>query len=151
MRNFRLQTLLDVKTWRERERAAALEGARAAVANADAALAQLQAMRTEHLSRLQREIGAGRSAGELLNLRGVLEQLEHLIMAAQQDRALAHGVLGDTISAYTQATTERRSFEKLKERHVDAARKAVDTAERASLDEIGLRRHALRTATGGGA
>jgi flagellar export protein FliJ len=146
--NFRLQKVLDLRLWKEQERAGQLSRARQAMQEATQALEHLSAVRTATRTQITDAHGAGGAVGHLRNLREVLSQLDERITEAAGRHEEAQAQVQNSLAEYTVAFQERRILEQLRERQAEESRIAENEAERKELDEIALTRH-TRPAEGG--
>lgn len=140
--NFRLQKVLDVRLWKEQERAGRLSRAREEMAEASRALEHLSAVRAATRAQISNAHGAGGTVGHLRNLREVLHQLDVQIAEATGRQEEAAAQVETSLSEFTEAFRERRILEQLRERQAEENRLAENEAERKELDEIALTRHA---------
>lgn len=147
--NFRLQKVLDVRLWKEQERAGQLSVARREMEEAAQVLEHLSAVRAATRDQISLAHGAGGTVGHLRNLREVLGQLDARIAEAAGRHQAAEANVQASLADYTQALQERRILERLRERQEEASRIAESQAEQKTLDEIAVTRHA-RPAQGGG-
>lgn len=146
---FRLQKLLELRDWHEKEQVVVVEQARAEAERALHALDVLCSLRAETRERLERAHGAGGRAGELGNLRFVLERLDDQINTASTRYSAAVEALDRTVDALTNAVREKQTLERLRTRQAEAERARDATTEGRVLDEIAaLRRLTARTITG---
>lgn len=147
---FRLQKLLELRDWHEKEQAVAVEEARTEAERALHALDVLCSLRAVTRERLEQAHGAGGRAGELGNLRFVLDRLDDQINAASARYSAAVEELDRTVDALTDAVRDRQTLERLRTRQAEAERTRAATQEGRALDEIAaLRSLATRTNTGG--
>lgn len=146
MFKFRLQRLLELRERREQEKAVELAQAEAAVADARAALASLEAVRTIGRERLHAaHAGEGR-VGELRNLAFVLEQLDHQLSAAAESVSAAETQSAAVRQELGAAHVERRVLDRLRDRHQADWRGLAEQADRQTMDTIALARFAQAAA-----
>jgi flagellar FliJ protein len=146
--DFRLQKVLDLRLWKEQERAGQLSRARQEMAEASRALENLSAVQAATRTQISNAHGAGGTVGHLRNLREVLYQLDARIAEATGRQEEAAAQVETSLSEFTVAFRERRILEQLRERQAEANRLAENEAERKELDEVALTRH-TRPAEGG--
>lgn len=139
--NFRLQKVLDLRIWKEQERAGQLSVARKDMADATRALEHLSAVRTATWEQITVAHGVGGTVGHLQNLRAVIGQLDLQIEAAADQQDQAEAKLESTLSDFTDAFRERRILEKLRERQAETSRIDENQAERKEMDELASTRH----------
>jgi hypothetical protein len=134
-RNGRLRSVLRIRELAERralgERAEAEHGAEAARRRMAARLDELQALTPPHRALTPLELG-------VLRLQGLAQH--DLVLAATAEAELAEEHLAEVRRAWSLASVQRKSVERLVEQHrVDAAIEARSAADRA-LDEVVLLR-----------
>jgi flagellar FliJ protein len=139
--NFRLQKVLDLRLWKEQERAGQLSVARHEMAEAARALEHLSAVRTASRNLIATAHGVGGTVGHLRNLRQVLGQLDAQIAEAAGRREAAEANVQTSLSDFTEAFRERRILERLRERQEEASREEENQAERKEMDELAVTRH----------
>ena len=143
MFRFRLQRVLDLRARTERDAATALVSAQEA---ADAARDEqllalpLQAQRTPDAT--------GASVGELRNLGFLLERLDVQVAGAAEATAAAEGARQEREDALRAAFRDRRTLDRLRERHQDAWRAGEAAQDRALMDEIALTRFTTQGTSG---
>lgn len=139
--NFRLQKVLDLRHWKEQERAGQLSRARHEMAETTRALEHLTAVRTATRAQISDAHGAGGTVGHLRNLREVLQQLDSRIAEATGRQEEAAALVQASLSDFTEAYRERRILEQLRARQEEESRIAGNEAERKELDEVAITRH----------
>jgi len=142
---FRLQKVLDLRLWREQESALRLGEARRRYDEAESVLAALEAVRASSRERLMRVHGAGGSVGQLQNLDYVLAHLDARIAEADAARRDAERGVREWMDEYTAALRERRVLERLRDRHLEAARVLEAQVERRAMDDVAVSRHVRKT------
>lgn len=139
--NFRLQKVLDLRLWKEQERAGQLSAARQEMEKAAQALENLSAVRSATRDQIALAHGAGGTVGHLRNLREVLNQLDARIEEAAGRHQAAEENVQESLARYTEALQERRILERLREKQEEASRIAENQAEQKALDEIAVTRY----------
>lgn len=135
---FRLQRVLDLRQKAEEEAARALAGAQAAEEAARAELAALEAQRDQLAQR--GDAAAGIPVGTLRTVGFLLGRMdERLDLAARQTVDAMHAV-AQRQQALQAAFRERRTLDRLKERHQDEWTQAAAAADRQTMDDIALAR-----------
>ncbi len=154
MFKFRLQRVLDLRARTERDAATALVTAQEAADSAHAAQRRLEQARAEMAARMQVGMAGdgataahdaalpvpGASVGALRNMSFLLDRLdERVASAAAQTTAAQHAVVAHE-DALRAAYRDRRTLDRLRERHQDAWRAGEAAQDRAQMDEIALTR-----------
>ena len=140
MFRFRLQRVLDMRARTERDAATALVSAQEAADAARDEQLRLERQR-EQLSAAQRTPdAAGASVGELRNLGFLLERMDEQVAGAAQLTAAAEGTVLAREDALRAAFRDRRTLDRLREKHQDAWRAGEIAQDRALMDEIALTR-----------
>ena len=150
MFRFRLQRVLDLRARVERDAATALVSAQEAAEAARAEEERLQAARAQLAASLTTGMamsGGSPSAalpapsvGELRNLGFLLERMDQRVAGAAAETAAAAQVVESREDALRAAYRDRRTLDRLRERHHDAFRAAEAQADRTAMDEIALTR-----------
>jgi flagellar FliJ protein len=138
---FRLQKVLDLRVWKEQEKALRLHEARERADEAERALEALRAVQTATRHQISVAHGTGGAVGHLQNLSYVLGQLEVRIEEADTVRQGAEAAVQESLSDFTAAFRDRRVLEELRERQAEANRIALGQAERKTMDELAVTRH----------
>jgi flagellar biosynthesis chaperone FliJ len=163
MFKFRLQRVLDLRARTERDAATALVGAQEAADAARAAQLRLEEARAEMAARITTGMAAGEapdgastggastggsSVGALRNFSFLLDRMDERVAgAAQQSSAAQHAVTAHE-DALRAAYRDRRTLDRLRERHHDAWRAGEAAIDRAAMDEIALTRFTQPGAAG---
>ncbi|NLG61648.1 MAG: flagellar export protein FliJ [Candidatus Cloacimonetes bacterium] len=138
---FRLQKLLELRQWSEKEKAAALASAQHAAAQAQEIRDAIMAARAAGLQQLASAHAGCGSAGELQRLHAVLAQLESHADYAREAALEAERIVDTAQQAFTEAAQARHALEQLRERRLHEWRTAATEAEQKQMDEIALQRH----------
>jgi flagellar export protein FliJ len=158
MFKFRLQRVLDLRARTERDAATALVSAQEAADAARAAQLRLEEARAEMAARITTGMSAGEapdgvptggsSVGALRNFSFLLDRMDDRVAgAAQQSSAAQHAVTARE-DALRAAYRDRRTLDRLRERHHDAWRAGEAAIDRAAMDEIALTRFTQPGAAG---
>jgi flagellar export protein FliJ len=158
MFKFRLQRVLDLRARTERDAATALVSAQEAADAARAAQLRLEEARAEMAARITNGMAAGEtstgastggsSVGALRNFSFLLDRMDERVAgAAQQSSAALHAVTAHE-DALRAAYRDRRTLDRLRERHHDAWRAGEAAIDRAAMDEIALTRFTQPGAAG---
>ena len=151
MFRFRLQRVLDLRARTERDAATALVSAQETADAARDAQLRLEQARGEMAAHMVTGMAAdtqdgashavpGASVGALRNLSFLLDRLdERVASAAEQANAAQHAVSTHE-DALRAAYRDRRTLDRLRERHLDAWRAGEAAQDRAAMDEIALTR-----------
>jgi flagellar export protein FliJ len=142
MFRFRLQRVLDLRARKERDAATALATAQAAADAAREAERRLQEARAELAAQAAPDAApdAAPSVGALRNLSFLLERLDEQVAGAAEAAALAAGAVSEHEDALHAAFRDRRTLDRLKEKHEGAWRAGEVAQDRAQMDEIALTR-----------
>ncbi|MDF1504972.1 flagellar export protein FliJ [Roseisolibacter sp. H3M3-2] len=138
MFRFKLQRVLDLRARKERDAATALAAAQAEAEAAREAQRRLEATRAELAQ--QATPGAAPSVGALRNLGFLLERLDEQVAGAAEASATAAGAVSAREDALRAAFRDRRTLDRLKEKHEGAWRAGEIAQDRALMDEIALTR-----------
>jgi flagellar FliJ protein len=139
MFRFRLQRVLELRERRERDAATALTRARDAAEAARRSAEALAAARAE-LAAGDRGAGAGVPVGALHNLAFLLDRMDAQVAHAGAAVRAAEGTVGEREGALRDAFRDRRTIDRLRERHLDAWRAGAAAADRQLMDELALAR-----------
>lgn len=147
---FRFQRVLALKETLEEARRAEL-GAAVAVLNREAEeLRRLQEQRRDYRSRSERLPRAVLNPPLLAINTSYLQRLQREIGEQGERLARAQGVVDERRRRLLAATKERRVFEILREKALEAHRREHNRQERIFLDEVGEQLHARRGSVGMG-
>jgi flagellar FliJ protein len=139
MFRFRLQRVLDLRARKERDAATALAAAQAAADAAREAERRLHDARAELAARAAPETSAP-SVGALRYRSFLLERLDEQVAGAAEAAATAAGAVAEREDALRAAFRDRRTLDRLRERHEGAWRAGEIALDRAQMDEIALTR-----------
>jgi flagellar export protein FliJ len=151
MFRFRLQRVLDLRARTERDAATALVSAQETADAARDAQQRMEQARGALAASMMTGMAVdasdgaaqstpGASVGALRNLSFLLDRLdERVASAAQQSNAAQHAVTVHE-EALRAAYRDRRTLDRLRERHHDAWRAGEAAQDRAAMDEIALTR-----------
>ena len=151
MFRFRLQRVLDLRARTERDAATALVSAQETADAAHDAQQRMEQARGELAARMMSgmsvdasegaaQMAPGASVGALRNLSFLLDRLdERVASAAEQASAAQHAVTAHE-DALRAAYRDRRTLDRLRDRHLDAWRAGEAAQDRAAMDEIALTR-----------
>jgi flagellar protein FliJ len=149
MFKFRLQRVLDLRERVERDAATALVTAEEMAHGAREERTRLELAREELAARrVQSTPTAGLSVGELRNLGFLLERLDERVAVAQTAAAAAEAKVEVRRGELQVAFRDRRTLDRLKERHLEGYRSAEAAADRQLMDEIALTRFTQGSAHG---
>ena len=148
MFKFRLQRVLDLRERKERDAATALVSAEEAADGARQEQARLELARQELAARRTPQ-SAALSVGELRNLGFLLDRLDERVAVAQTAAAAAEAAVEEKRGELQVAFRDRRTLDRLKERHLEGYRTAEAAADRQLMDEIALTRFTQAGAAGG--
>ena len=137
---FRLQKVLELREWRERERGAELASAQQAASDARALRDAMDAVHAAGLAQADAAHREGGSAGELQRLHAVIAQLEEHVQHADAATQEAERDALEALKEFTAAAQERFAIESLRERQQLAWRAARNSHEQKILDEVALTR-----------
>jgi flagellar FliJ protein len=141
MFKFRLQRVLDLRERKERDAATALVSAEDAADGARQEQARLELARQELAARRTPDTPAATlSVGELRNIGFLLERLDERVAVAQSAAAAAEAVVEERRGELQVAFRDRRTLDRLRERHLEGYRSAEAAADRQLMDEIALTR-----------
>jgi len=145
MFRFRLQRLLDLREAHERTKATEMARAEADYETAQAALAELEAVRQHGRERLSAVASGQGTVGEIRNLVFVLEQMDMKVAGAASTMYAAEQAAEKARQELRDAHKDRRVLDRLREKHEADWRDAEASADRQAMDAIALTRHAQRT------
>ena len=148
MFRFRLQRVLDLRARTERDAATALVSAQEAADAARDAQRQLERQRAELAAAQRTPDAVGASVGELRNLGFLLERMDVQVAGAAEAAAAAEGARQEREDALRAAFRDRRTLDRLRERHQDAWRAGEAAQDRALMDEIALTRFTTQGTAG---
>lgn len=153
MFTFRLQRVLDMRARHERDAATALAEAQDAADRARHAADVLAAARAElAVAALGGAQGhAGSPVGALRTHAFLLDRMDEQVAAAGAAVRAAEGTVGAREDGLRAAFRDRRTLDRLRERHHDAWRAGAVAADRQQMDEIALARFAQTAAARGAA
>jgi flagellar export protein FliJ len=141
MFKFRLQRVLDLRERKERDAATALVTAEEHADGARQERARLELARQELAARgTPRPATQARSVGELRNIGFLLERLDERVAVAATEAAAAEAAVAERRGELQLAFRDRRTLDRLKERHLEGYRAAEAAADRTLMDEIALTR-----------
>ena len=141
MFRFRLQRVLELRERKERDAATELVQARDDAERARAEQARLEAARAELATRDGSGDGAS-SVGALRTLHFLLGRLDERVAHAESEATTAEHVVAQRQDALTSAFRDRRTLDRLRERHTETWRAAEAAADLRQMDEIALTRFA---------
>lgn len=138
---FRLQKVLELREWRERERGAELAHAQSTANKARDIRDAITAAHAAGIAQINAAHGAGGSAGELQRLHAVISQLEQHVVQAAAASNEAEQKASAALADFTAAAQARHALEDLRERKQLLWRAAQADLELKRMDEIALTRH----------
>ena len=139
--SFKLDSILDLRTRTEDERAQDLANARRKEHALRKEREELEQKRRDKILQLGGATNDGERVGQIQNLRFVLDHLEDRIRTAHAAEREAAAVVVDTRDAYTTAVRERMSLDRLKDRRKEAWSADQRRTEQNQMDEIATTRH----------
>jgi flagellar FliJ protein len=148
MFRFRLQRILDLRARTERDAASALVSAQEVADAAREAELQLQRQRAELAAAQRTPEAEGTPVGALRNLSFLLERMDEQVAGAAQATAVAEGTVQQREDALRAAFRDRRTLDRLREKHQDAWRAGEVAQDRALMDEIALTRFTTQGSAG---
>ena len=140
MFRFRLQRVLDLRARTERDAATALVSAQEAADAARDEQLRLERQREQLAAAQRTPDAAGASVGELRNLGFLLERMDEQVAGAAELTAAAEGTVQEREESLRAAFRDRRTLDRLREKHQDAWRAGEIAQDRALMDEIALTR-----------
>ena len=150
MFRFRLQRILDMRQKREQAVAGQLAEARSSEENARLAANALERARDEGAVSASRAQSRNLSAGQLQNLRYVVDRMGDHVRFAAQEADEAREKADRKLVEFTAAFRDRKVLDRLRERALDGWRADEVKADRRVMDEIALSRFARRNGSQGG-
>ncbi|MBX6363353.1 MAG: flagellar export protein FliJ [Gemmatimonadetes bacterium] len=141
---FRLQKILELREWREREVARSLAAARQDADEARRIHEAVSAVHAAGLDRMARAHGAPGSAGQLQNLAHIIGLLQQKVETAASACAAAEARVDGEVRRLAAAVRERQLLSELRARQLVAWSAGQREAERKLMDEIALTRHTWR-------
>lgn len=150
MFRFRLQRILDMRQKREQAIAVQLAEARSSEENARLAAEALERARDEGAVSASRAQSRNLSAGQLQNLRYVVDRMGDHVRFAAQEADQARDNADRKLVEFTAAFRDRKVLARLRERALDGWRADEVKADRRVMDEIALSRFARRNGSQGG-
>ena len=141
MRRFRLQKVLDLRIWREQERALRLGEARRRAEEAARELERLHAALAAGQERRAEAQEGGGKVGERRPLELLLDRLEVRIAEADAAYRAAEREVEASLRDYADAFRQRRVLEELRARFLEVLRQEEARAERKAMDDIAVTRH----------
>ena len=135
---FRLQRVLDLRARVEQDAARALASAQEAAATARAELAAIEAVRAELAATANP--GAGHSVGTLRTVGFLLGRMDEQVVVAEASTAAAERTANERRDVLQLAWRDRRTLDRLRERHHDAWKGAEAALDRQTMDEVALAR-----------
>ena len=150
MFRFRLQRILDMRQKREQAIAVQLAEARSSEENARLAAEALERARDEGAVSASRAQSRNLSAGQLQNLRYVVDRMGDHVRFAAQEADEAREKADRKLVEFTAAFRDRKVLDRLRERALDGWRADEVKADRRVMDEIALSRFARRNGSQGG-
>ncbi|MGZ8377588.1 MAG: flagellar export protein FliJ [Gemmatirosa sp.] len=148
MFRFRLQRVLDLRARTERDAASALVSAQEVADAARDAQLRLEQQRAELAAAQRRPETEGTPVGALRNLSFLLERMDEQVAGAAQVTAAADGTVQQREDALRAAFRDRRTLDRLREKHQDAWRAGEVAQDRALMDEIALTRFTTQGSAG---
>jgi flagellar export protein FliJ len=142
MFRFRLQRVLDLRERRERDAATAVTRARDAAALARRDAAALAAARAELAAADAGAAGAAMPVGALHNLAFLLGRMDEQVAHAGEAAEAAEAAVGAQEGLLREASRDRRTMGRLRERHEGVWRADAAAADRRQMDELALARYA---------
>ena len=151
MFRFRLQRVLDLRARTERDAATALVSAQETADAARDAQQRMERARGELAASMMTGMAAdgqdgtaqavpGASVGVLRNLSFLLDRLDERVASAAEQASAAQHAVSAHEEALRAAYRDRRTLDRLRERHLDAWRAGEAAQDRAAMDEIALTR-----------
>jgi flagellar protein FliJ len=144
MFRFRLQRVLDLRARKERDAATALVSAQEQAERAREAQERLMAAREALAAQAAPGAAAdapnGPSVGVLRTLHYLLGRLDERVASAATDATTAEHEVVQRQDELRAAVTQRRTLDRLRDRHEESWRAAEAAADRQRMDEIALTR-----------
>jgi flagellar protein FliJ len=151
MFRFRLQRVLDLRERTERDAASALAMAQEQAELARQEEERLAAARDALAAQANGAMDAaaaqsGASIGALRTLHFLLGRLDERVSAAAEETTTAEHAVAQRQEELRSAFRDRRTLDRLRERHEESHRSAESAADRQRMDEIALSRFAQSVA-----
>ena len=143
---FRLQKVLDLRTWREQESAARLGAARQRMSEAERAAEALREVRASGNANLLRAHSEGGPVGQLQNLNYLLARIDQQIAEADAARLEAEKSVQASMNDYLKALREKRTLERLRDRQAELDRIRRGQAENRVMDDLAVSRFVRKAA-----
>ena len=137
---FRLQRVLDLRVRAEEAAARALAAAQDAEAAAQAELAALEQRRAELAVQADPAQAGGASIGALRTMGFLLGRMDEQVTVAAAQAVQAGRAVGDRHAALQLAWRDRRTLDRLREKHLDEWKGAMAALDRQTMDDIALAR-----------
>ena len=147
MFRFRLQRVLELRERKERDAATALAAAQEQVELARTEEERLAAARDALAAAASAPESEAASIGELRTLRYLLGRLDERVSSAASATTTAEHEAAQRQDELRAAFRDRRTLDRLRERHEESWRAAEVAADRQLMDEIALTRFAQPDAT----
>lgn len=138
---FRLETLLELRSDAETEAAGKLAAAQADAKEAELSHGELEQARRETHAELTHLQDQGIGVGRLQSIRIVLERLEQSIQYAAELLNGARELVSERREDYHRANRERRALEELKLKRRDAWSRETARRDQRAMDEIATTRY----------
>jgi flagellar FliJ protein len=148
MFRFRLQRVLDLRQQREQEVATQLAEARSAEERARLAAEELLRARDRGAEVATRAQSRQLSAGQLQNLRYVVERMTDHANLAAAEADTARQKVDECMVEFTVAFRDRKVLDRLREREMDDWRAGEVQADRRLMDDIALARFVRKGGAG---
>lgn len=138
---FRLQKILELREWREREVARRLAAAREDADEARRVHDAVSAVHAAGLDRMAEAHGSAGPAGQLQNLAHIVALLQERLETAASACEAADAMVDTEFQQLAAAVRERQLLSELRSRQLVAWSAGQREAERKLMDEIALTRH----------
>jgi len=138
---FRLETLLELRTEAEAAAAGRLATAQSDAKEAEHSHGALETARNESRQELGRLQDQGIGVGRLQSMRLVLERLDRSIERAAERLNLAREAVSERREDYQRAHRERRALDELKLKRRSAWNRETARRDQRTMDEIATTRH----------
>ena len=140
MFRFRLQRILELRERKQRDAATALVSAQSDAEQAREAQARLAAARMALVESTMPGAADAASVGTLRNLHFLLAQLDSHVESAASAADVAEQAVAQRQDELRLAFQERRTLDRLRERHAETWRATASATDRQQMDEIALSR-----------
>jgi flagellar FliJ protein len=140
MFRFRLQRILELRERKQRDAATALVSAQVDAEQAREAQARLEAARVALVESTMPGAADATSVGTLRNLHFLLAQLDTHVESAASAADVAEQAVTQRQDELRLAFQERRTLDRLRERHEETWRATTSATDRQQMDEIALSR-----------